>query len=352
MSVYAEKKAGVLTGRFRAEVQHNGNRAKRAFGSHAEAVAWERDLLSKLAANGALEAPQVAPRAIVAEEHSYTFYKCYSKADGKLWKGNSFEASSLAMVRLCMELFGDDRPIDGIGLADVDDLIEALEAKGRSGATLNHYMKALGSFLKWCHARGYRKAPLFKMEHRELDEGRIRWITPEEEAYLLAFRNNHAPWFGDLVKVGIETGMRRSEILTLDPGQVEAEWVRLWKTKSKSPRSVPIDVETRERLKRLLKNGMPTQHMLRGEWSKARKEMGLEADPWFVFHATRHTCATRLVNANVNLRVIQKFMGHKNIETTIRYAHVQDETLADALVKRKGYVPPSSSPSSPAEGTL
>ena len=56
--------------------------------------------------------------------------------------------------------------------------------------------------------------------------------------------------------------------------------------------------------------------------------MGLSGDGEFVFHARRHTRATRLVEMGVNLRVIQQFMGHKVIQTTLRYAHVSDDMLA------------------------
>ena len=76
---------------------------------------------------------------------------------------------------------------------------------------------------------------------------------------------------------------------------------------------------------------MPRADSLGREWNRARKAMGLEDDPWFVFRCCRHTCATRLVQANVNLAVVKEFMGHKTIETTLRYAHVNDTGLTDAL---------------------
>ena len=59
--------------------------------------------------------------------------------------------------------------------------------------------------------------------------------------------------------------------------------------------------------------------------------MGLSQDEDFVFHTLRHTRATRLVELGVNLRVIQQFMGHKSIQTTLRYAHVSDDMLTDAV---------------------
>ena len=61
--------------------------------------------------------------------------------------------------------------------------------------------------------------------------------------------------------------------------------------------------------------------------------MGLSNDDQFVFHATRHTCATRMVDASINIFVIKEWMGHKRIETTLRYAHVRPENLDEAMVK-------------------
>ena len=54
-----------------------------------------------------------------------------------------------------------------------------------------------------------------------------------------------------------------------------------------------------------------------------------------VVHTFRHTCCSRLVIAGVDLMRV-KWMGHKRIETTMRYAHLgpQDlEALADVLGK-------------------
>ena len=127
--------------------------------------------------------------------------------------------------------------------------------------------------------------------------------------------------------------MRRNEILTLTKDNVEPDWVRLWKTKNGKPRSVPIDPETYQRLLRILKD-MPTQHRLRYAWDKAKEAIGLKADELFVFHACRHTCATRLVRDNINIRIIQTWLGHKRIETTLRYSHVNDTMLTAALAQR------------------
>lgn len=40
-----------------------------------------------------------------------------------------------------------------------------------------------------------------------------------------------------------------------------------------------------------------------------------------------------MVDASINIFVIKEWMGHKRIETTLRYAHVRPENLDEALVK-------------------
>jgi hypothetical protein len=61
--------------------------------------------------------------------------------------------------------------------------------------------------------------------------------------------------------------------------------------------------------------------------------LGLQDDGDFVFHVCRHTCATRLLDAGVHLLVMKEWLGHKNIETTMRYSHVKPENLSAALAK-------------------
>ena len=41
----------------------------------------------------------------------------------------------------------------------------------------------------------------------------------------------------------------------------------------------------------------------------------------FSWHCLRHTFASRLVMAGVDLRTVQELMGHKSIEMTVRYSH-------------------------------
>ncbi len=48
-------------------------------------------------------------------------------------------------------------------------------------------------------------------------------------------------------------------------------------------------------------------------------------------HAFRHSFATRLLRRGVNIRVVQKLLGHQNLATTERYTHVEDAEMHAAI---------------------
>lgn len=63
-------------------------------------------------------------------------------------------------------------------------------------------------------------------------------------------------------------------------------------------------------------------------WTAALAAAGIED---FRFHDLRHTAATRILRKTGNLAVVQKILGHSNIETTTRYAHVVMDDMRAAM---------------------
>jgi Phage integrase family len=57
------------------------------------------------------------------------------------------------------------------------------------------------------------------------------------------------------------------------------------------------------------------------------KAAGEQAGVKVKIHGLRHTCGTQLLNAGCPVTSIQKFLGHKKLNTTMVYAHAHDQTV-------------------------
>jgi integrase len=51
----------------------------------------------------------------------------------------------------------------------------------------------------------------------------------------------------------------------------------------------------------------------------------------FRFHDYRHDLGTKLLRETGNLKLVQRALNHRDIKSTLRYAHVLDQEVADAL---------------------
>ncbi len=343
MSIYADKKNGQLTGRWRVELQRKGFKTyKKRWDTHAEAKADEAAVLASWEAGEAVAGPGQAKGA--PEVH--TFSSVIPLAEGSLWEGDDTEETAWARLKIVAGLLGGDTRLDDINTRSIDGLIVKLrQVRKVSDATINRYLSALRTFLAWAYDREYRTVEVKRIKFNWKSEasGRIRWITWEEQQAMEAFFTDparpkehqqaaRAVW--ELVQVAIATGCRRDELLTATLKQINGTRLTLWETKTDTPRTVPMTPDTAKMLSSLITTGtMPTQRGLRSWWMRCKEAIGLGHDEDFVFHTTRHTCATRLLDAGVHLLVIKEWLGHKNIETTLRYSHVKPENLEAALGK-------------------
>jgi integrase len=216
-----------------------------------------------------------------------------------------------------------------------------------SNATVNRTVTApLRSLLR-------RARKLWRQEVQEIDwtahmlpepQERVREASRGEEAALdAAVRADYAP----ALRFAFLNGCRRGEVIGLTWQKVDF-FSREFTVTGKRDRSrtIPMTDETYELLWSL-KDDHPTavftyrvrrprQGQVKGarqpitdsgfktEWRRARARAGVTD---FRFHDTRHTAATRLMRATGNLKMAQQLLGHTEIATTARYAHVQKEDL-------------------------
>jgi integrase len=77
------------------------------------------------------------------------------------------------------------------------------------------------------------------------------------------------------------------------------------------------------------RDGSP-QADLKTAWGKALDRSGIDN---FHFRDLRHTFASDLVMAGVDIRSVQTLLGHRDITMTMRYAHLSPAHLRDAISK-------------------
>jgi len=171
-----------------------------------------------------------------------------------------------------------------------------------------------------------------------------RILTPEEEERLLALCN---PYLKPILITALNTGMRKSEILTLKWTDVDLDnsviTLEHTNTKSKKTRRIPINSVMRkllleQKLKSggfefvfLSQDGKPYKRhdSLKGAFERLCKKAGITG---LRFHDLRHTAATRMVETGANIVAVNRILGHADLKTTMRYAHPED-SLKDAIEK-------------------
>jgi site-specific recombinase XerD len=138
------------------------------------------------------------------------------------------------------------------------------------------------------------------------------------------------------VQTGLLTGFRRQEVVSLRPEDIDLarKTVSVAACYAKNGESRPLPIGTRlnavldEALTQrghaptvfVKDSGDPwTPSAFAHAFAVACRRAGVETlHP----HVLRHTFASRLVMAGVDIRTVQELMGHKDIDMTLRYAHL------------------------------
>jgi integrase len=254
--------------------------------------------------------------------------------------------------------FGE-RKISTLTAADFDTFLSTLRnERGEdpeegdralvSGATRNRYRATLSYALRYAAKRNLvRGDPLKDVERDDEEEPSVPWQSHEDIDRLAA---KAGPDFGPFLRVLADVGLRRSEALALERRDVDLKRRRLTVRHSKSKRSRTVSLYREKAylaLKALLDSpvvgtngtslvfhGLASVHPdgVRYRFRRAAAACGLAE---MRVHDLRHGCASRMAMEGVPLPVIQRFMGHASIATTMKYARHAPEGADDAILRQK-----------------
>jgi integrase len=200
-------------------------------------------------------------------------------------------------------------------------------------SSVNTYYRHIRAAFNQAVAWGYLKAsPCQGVKEARVQACPPRYLSREEINRLLAAEQD--TMFRSLWLFMLLTGCRRMEALQIQAKDVnlERKQIAIRETKTRAAKVIIITPALEPILQ-----GMPQV----GRWwpwhpghvSARFKQAARSAGITCRLHDLRHTFASLLVMAGVGLYTVKDLLGHANINTTQRYAHLSDEHLWEALGK-------------------
>ena len=205
--------------------------------------------------------------------------------------------------------------------------------KGNKPATINRHIATLKhAFTKavdWNMVEGETLKRVRKCKLLPENNRRLRYLSKEESQALI---NACSPHLRPIVITGLNTGMRKEEILSLEWDKhidLKHGFILLDVTKNGERREIPINQTLRDTLQRIPRrldspyvfvddDGKRFRYVNRSFKSACRKA-GIKD---FRFHDLRHTFASHLIMAGIDLTTVKELLGHKTLTMTLRYSHL------------------------------
>ena len=233
---------------------------------------------------------------------------------------------------------------------DLLDYLALLSRRRRKPRSTARLVSCMRQFYQHALREGWMQGdPSARIDAPRIGRPLPRTLTEREVEALLEAPDTGSPeGFRDrtMLEVLYATGVRVSELVTLEPGQVNLNQGLVRVTgKGRKERLVPLGEDALDWLEafqrgprrellgeRLCDPLFPTRRgsgMTRQAfWYRIRKHaLRAGIDKPLSPHTLRHAFATHLVNHGADLRVVQMLLGHSDLSTTQIYAHVARERL-------------------------
>ena len=266
------------------------------------------------------------------------------------WRGKASLKTNIINTGHFTSFAGRSKQVNKINQRLMDVFVADLQMERElSNATVNRCITAVATVINHCAKRDMCKAsPVFD----KLDEGEARmfWFTQQdvEQMAHAAINPFDRPDLHDIVLTAGYTGMRQGELLKLKCGDVDLNKIKPrihvggvphLTTKAKNYRSIPIHPRILELLCKRLEHAAPNVRVFDDFGDKDqllrafRKVRDYARVNPYRFHDLRHSFGTWHASAGTPMRTLMGMMGHRRVETTLRYMTHTDKAAEDAMAR-------------------
>ncbi len=276
-------------------------------------------------------------------------------------KASTLTLDKIRIARHIKPLIGVRRITD-VGSADIERLMNDVASgrvrsestphtRGGRGAA-SRTVGLLGGIFKFAVARKLCVENPAKGVARFKDSKRERFLSPKElgtlgDALTVAETEGAHPYHVAIIQLLALTGARKNEIARLRWSEVDHERGLLQLEDSKTGRkAIRLGAAAKELLSKIDRTKSPyvfadprdptlAIRNLDWAWVGFRKRAGMED---LRIHDLRHSFASVALAGGSGLHLIGKLLGHADVATTNRYAHLADDPLKDAADRIAGSI--------------
>lgn len=342
------------------DVQEGQRRVRLSTGTRNRSLAEQKEQAVLDALRADIEVSEDTLRALIRGEARAAMLAPTARQKSRTWKDAYGDAladrngwgslSSVASLRTnCKQLalwLGDDFPVSRIDQDKTNALVDHLLAEGNSKTTVNRKLYVLLYVLRREKKAGRYpgEVPDYKpFDEREFTRNFV--LTPDDEAMLFdrvaawdqlpdgpegghpRVRDGHH--YRDLFVFLVDVGCRLSQAFKVRWSDLEVDegttFVRFWRSgeqKGGKQRTTPCTARVTAILGERKALGWEgpfarlRKRRAQALWDHAKAGTHLAHEPDCVIHSLRHTCATRLLRATRDIKLVQEWLGHTALKTT------------------------------------
>lgn len=227
-----------------------------------------------------------------------------------------------------IEVIGAERDVKDINRQVINKCIQYWKDKHNTNATINAKLAYLSKLLTYAFQNEIitHKPYIPAMKVRITKE---KYLSEDERAEMLNWCvHNNQQELEKIILIGLNTGLRINNILSILPEHIENNYLRVYENKTNKPYSVPLN-KTMQELMKDFKPFTLKYNQVYYIFNQMKKELNLDEN--ITIHTLRHTFCSDLIQKGIVLPVIQVLANHKKIQTTMRYAHLSNKQLEDAV---------------------